>query len=114
MENTVLYGHICRLNQMLKLDTSAIIPSLKMKQVGVGLLLLTFSLGGGEAKRNLGGESERNLGGVFKRNLGGESERNDHRIVAGGGPPMQVKTPTPKKHQILGVCQKEQHQDGKT
>ena len=106
MENTVLYGHICRLNQMLKLDTSAIIPSLKMKQVGVGLLLLTFSLGGGESKRNLGGESE--------RNLGGESKRNDHGIVAGGGPPMQVKTPTPKKHQILGVCQKEQHQDGKT
>ena len=98
MENTVFYDHICRLNQMLKLDTLAIIPSLKMKQVGVGLLLLTFSLGGGEAKRN----------------LGGESERNDHRIVAGGGPPMQVKTPTPKKHQILGVCQKEQHQDGKT
>ena len=57
------------------------------------LLLLTFSLGGGEHKRNLGGEFKRNLGGGEpKRNLGGVGIG----VGVGGGPSMQVKTKTPK------------------
>ena len=81
MESTVFYDHICRLiNQMLKLDTSAIILSLIMKQVWVALTLLRFSLGGGKPERDFGGESKRNLGGKSERNLGGEAKGRAHNF----------------------------------